>query len=134
MRKHYFYLSLLIVLTSCASNISYIGNSFHPTSKIDVFVDESAIHKNYEIVGKGYVRNIAVAKPERIQTHAINKAREKGADAILLKDYYVPVVTTGLQTSSRRDSAGRIHTTTGNTAIPVATSSEIVVLFLKYKE
>lgn len=134
MQKHYISLALLVFLTSCASGIRYVGSSYMETSDVDVFVDESAVKQSYDIVGKGYVRNNNLANPERIQKKAINKAKEKGADAILLKDYYVPAVATALQTNSRQDSSGRTLTTNTNAAIPVATSSEIVGLFLKYKK
>lgn len=134
MRKHYFYFPFLVLLASCAANISYVGNTYGPTTKIDVFVDEATIKKNYDIIGKGYVRNSYITRPEQIQKKAIGKAKEKGADAILLKDYYVPAVATGLQTNTRGDSTGRTYSITGNAAIPVATSSEMIILFLKYRE
>jgi hypothetical protein len=131
MKKHY-YLPLLLLLGSCASSLNYVGNSYTPTNQVDVYVDESAIRKAYEIVGKGYVRNGNLANPERIQKKAIRKAQQKGADAVLLKDYFVPAVT-GIQTTNHRDSSGRTITTNQNAVIPVAASTEIIVLFLKYK-
>lgn len=131
MIKIYASLLLATALASCGTKINYIGNSYTATETIDVFVDESAIPKNYTIVGKGYVRSYR-NKPENIQNKAIAKARQKGADGILIKDAYIPVNTIGINTSFRTDSSGKGVLTLGN-AVPSPASSEFIIWFLKYK-
>ncbi len=129
MIKIYFTLLPVLAFASCASTLNYIGSSYTPTEKIDVFVDEAAIPKNYTIVGKGYVRNRTWSTPENIQTKAIAKAKQKGADAVLIKDYYVPVVNTSVQT----DSSGKGRLSIGNAVVPQTSAPEFIVWFLKYK-
>src|SRR5687768_11781009 len=114
MSKLYAYLPALLILTSCASKISYVGTTYNPTEKVDVFVDEGAIKRTYSIVGKGYVRgSTALAKPERIQSNAIATARQKGADAILIKDYYLPVPYGSVNHTLRTDRVGKGTITIG---------------------
>ena len=132
MIKIYFTLFPVFVFTSCASSINYIGSSYSPTEKIDVFVDEAAIPKNYTIVGKGYVRNRTWSTPENMQTKAIAKARQQGADAVLIKDYYIPVIPV-VNTSIQTDSSGKGRLTIGNAVVPQASAPEFIILFLKYK-
>ena len=132
MAKFFTYLSIVLLSVSCAP-ISYIGAAFKPTEKIDVFVDEGAIKRNYSIIGKGYVRgSIALTSPEKVQSNAIEKAREKGADAILVKDYYLPLGYNGVNTTLRTDSIGQGTVTIGSSAIS-STNAEFIVLFLKYQ-
>jgi hypothetical protein len=84
-------------------------------------------------VGKGYVRSIyAGSRPEQVQTKAIEKARQKGADAVLIKDYFIPVTRTGLQTTLHTDSSGKGVIATGNSSVTQSVNSEFLVLFLKY--
>lgn len=132
MIKIYFALLPVLGFASCASTLNYIGSSYTPTEKIDVFVDEAAIPKNYTIVGKGYVRNRTWSTPENIQTKAIAKAKQKGADAVLIKDYYVPVIPV-VNTSVQTDSSGKGRLTIGNAVVPQTSAPEFIVLFLKYK-
>ena len=129
MTKIYVALLTAFALTSCGPSISYIGSTSNPTKNVDVYVEESAIPKEYTVVGKGYVRYFRNAVPESLQTKAISKARQKGADAILVKDYYVPLNNPGITTSVRKDSSGRGVLTIA----PQTLSSEVIVLFLKYR-
>jgi hypothetical protein len=130
MTKFYLLFATVILLTSCSPRINYLGNSFQPTSNVDVYVDEGAISKDYTIMGKGYVRAYSYSIPESVQRKAITKAKQKGADAVLFKDYFVPVVSSA--TRSKKDSSGGISVSVNHT-MPASVSAEMVVLFLKYK-
>jgi hypothetical protein len=129
------YTALLFFASSCATRLHYIGNSFTPSRQVDVFVDPSSIAKPYTIVGKGYIKE-GVGSPnyiKRIQPLAINKAKQKGADAVLIQDYYTPGAA-DLHTLLRTDSVGRGTVTVGNTTVQQASFQNFTVLFLKYKE
>ena len=132
MRKLYFYAVLLFSFISC-TRINYVGSSYKPTDKVEVFVDEGAIRKKYDIVGKGYITYAGVEpSPETVQSKAVQKAREKGADAVLIKDYYTPV--SNVNTTVRTDSTQKGVITVENTTMRQNSSPEFVVLFLKYAE
>lgn len=129
MEKIYSFLFSSLLLFSCGPTVSYIGNSYQRTDAVDVFVDESAIQKDYDIVGKGYVHFFGGKVPESIQNKAVAKAKKKGADAILVKDYYVPLSNEGLAAAVRKNNAaGRVVV-----AEAPKPSTEIMILFLKYK-
>lgn len=133
MKNLYFTPFLLTILLSCGTRINYLGNTYNPTDKVDVYVDESAIKRGYAIVGKGYVRGDLFTKPMNIQAKAISTAKVKGADAVLFKDIVKPA-TSGIHTFMRSDSVGKSLITTGTSSINQDVSTEFIVLFLKYND
>jgi hypothetical protein len=126
---------LLISFTFCSCflprHLDYIGASYSPTKIVDVYVDASAIKKPYTIMGKTYIETTPLTNLERVQQDAIEKAKQKGADAILFRDY---IIQDGgsFQTVTKSDSIGgssvRVRTTT---ATPIETT-RLDILFLKY--
>jgi hypothetical protein len=135
MKKCYILSFLLPLLFACSTGtqINYIGNSFEPTQRVDVFVDENAITDPYKVIGKGYIKTNYFTKPEQIQEKAIVKAKEKGADAVLIKDYYVPNTGAAINTTMHTDSVGKGTVSVGTTTVQQTGSSGFTVLFLKYR-
>jgi hypothetical protein len=133
MIKFYSLLSVSILLSSCIGlhQLDYLGNSYTPTQDVDVYVDPSAVKKPYTIMGKTYVEIVAFTTLEKVQKAAIKKAKEKGADAVLFRDYFIHNGSS-FQTVTKSDSIGgssvRVRTTT---ATPVETT-RLDILFLKY--
>jgi len=129
-------LLFLIVFSSCGSHLTYLGSSYTPTKNVDVYVDASAIKHSYTIIGKGYMEyGVGVyskSRIEKMQAKAIQKARAKGADAILFQDYYFKENGTSIQSVTRADSIGKslVSVQTGNVS-PII-SSKTDILFLKY--
>jgi hypothetical protein len=97
-----------------------------------VYVDVSAIKKRYTIMGKSYFEMRGFITLEQVQQAAIEKAKQKGADAILFRDYFIQDGAS-VQTVTKSDSIGsssvRIRTTT---AVPTETT-RLDILFLKYE-
>jgi hypothetical protein len=124
----------VILLFSCSIKIRYIGKSLPPTKSIDVFISEKSIKRPFEYIGKGYIGGFGFIKNQNtIQRKAEHLAREKGADAVLIIDYYIPNTGgTNITSVFRTDSIGRGAVTTGNTSISPTTSSGYNILFLKY--
>jgi hypothetical protein len=128
LKIYTFMAAAMLFLSSCGFRIGYIGDSFSPTSKVDVYVDPSSIKRPYTVMGKGYVeRTVGIeGSAERIQAKALKKAREKGADAILFEDYFF--LPTASLATTRIDS--------GRTSVPhsgIALASGKNILFLKYQ-
>jgi len=133
----YIYPYLTIFLFSCyiriTPKIDYLGEKYLPTKEVDVFVDENNIEHKYKVIGKGYPRLSPFQRSvEKLQKKVVEKAKKIGADAVLIKDYYIP--NTGVQANSTflTDSLGKGTITTGNTTITSTGSSGFSVFFLKY--
>jgi hypothetical protein len=100
---------------------------------VAVFVDASAIEKPYTIIGKAYPKagmlgNLPI---KRLQAESVEKAKQNGADAVLIQDYtvYDPSVTSVHKT----DSVGKGTVTVANTALHQHSSQRFAITFLKYK-
>jgi hypothetical protein len=129
----FYALLLSVMLSSCfAPALNYLGSSYTPTQDVDVYVDASAIKKPYTIMGKSYYEMRGLITLEAIQQAAIEKAKQKGADAVLFRDYFIQEGAS-VQTVTKSDSIGgssvRVRTTT---AAPIETT-RLDILFLKYE-
>jgi hypothetical protein len=126
----------LLLLSCTGARISYIGNSFTPTKKVDVYVDEKAISKSYTIVGKGYLEPDWRGKlnQEKMFNKTIEKAKHHGADAIFYKETFIPSPGTTIYTVSQSDSIARgLMTKTNSTISSSYGFFHTEVLFLKYR-
>lgn len=137
MKQFYILSSITILFYSCnMAKVHYIGSKNNPTQKVDVFVDEAAIKKPYEIIGKGYAQASWRSRndQEKILEKAIEKARKNGADAIFYKEIFIPATGTNINTYTRTDSLEKSLVTNSNTSVsPVYGYFHKEMLFLKYK-
>jgi hypothetical protein len=126
---------LIISFTSCIPKINYLGNSYAATKEPDFFVDEKSIDRPYKIVGKGYPERFGSLMLETLQRKAIRKAQDKGADAVLVQDYYV-VNTVASLNSIYRDTSGKGVISTGNSLFVNGDydCTRFVILFLRYTD
>jgi hypothetical protein len=130
------YTLLLIAFYSCGARLNYLGNSFTPSKNVDVYVDASSIKRPYTIMGKGYMEYgyglYTKSKIEKMQEKAVEKAREKGADAILFQEYFIKENGASIQTVSKTDSVGKGLVTVQTGTVGPVISSRRDILFLKY--
>jgi hypothetical protein len=122
---------ILIFFASCFTQVNYLGTSFPQTKKVDVFVSQSAVKKPFEIIGKGYVNSHGIPEPsvEVIQQKAVEKAKLKGANAVVIEDYYLVDKTSTIITKT--DSLKRTQT---NADTNPAVSTGFTILFLRYTD
>ena len=129
-------LFFLVVFSSCGSHLNYLGSSYTPTKRIDVYVDPSAIKHSYTIIGKGYMEYgtgvFSKSRIEKMQAKAIEKAKAKGADAILFRDYYFKDNGATINTVTKTDSVGKSLVSVQTGDISPIISSRTDILFLKY--
>lgn len=135
MLKLYFALIATLLFSSCGVSVNYLGNSFEKTSQVDVYVDATAIKKPYTVIGKGYEeRRIGFRyNIEKLQGKAIQKAKQKGADAVLFQDYHLLHPGTSIRTTTKVDTVDKGVITTSNTHAGPVVSSGRNILFLKYE-
>lgn len=131
MQKVYPFLSLLLLLFSCVSQVRYIGTAYEPTKKVDVYVTQGSIKQPHEVIGRGYVRSASsLTRPERIQSKSIEIAREKGADAVLITDVVIqPLPTLRVVNTGFTDSTNRGAIITGEQA---AINGGYSIYFIRY--
>ncbi|MCX6318573.1 MAG: hypothetical protein NTW29_14870 [Bacteroidetes bacterium] len=136
MKKIYIAILSLSLLSACTPvRFSYVGSSSTPTQKVDVFVEENAIKRNYVVVGKGYAQPNWRGEydQEKILAKAIEKARKNGADAVFFRETWMPASGTTIHTNSRADSSGKSLITQSNSTIgPVSGYFHKEILFLRY--
>jgi hypothetical protein len=130
--KNIYFLILPTFFFSCSAGIRYTGTQFPQTKEVDVYVTESAIERPFTYMGKAYL-TLGIANPEAIQRKSVKKAKEKGADAILLFDYPAPVTGINANSYYRSDSVGRSLITTGSTSVQQTSSQSFAIYFIKYK-
>lgn len=132
MRKIYIPL-LSLLLFSCAAKIHYVGQISISTKNVDVYINESSIKRNYDLLGQGYLNVWAAhSKPDKIQKLAEETARKKGADAVIITDYFIANTGQSINSTYRTDSLGKGVITTENTTIHPLYSSGFRVIFVKY--
>src|SRR6476620_9737629 len=78
-------LSLLLIFTliSCAPLIHYVGDSFPPTSTVDVYYSVKDIQRDYTIMGR-MTRELIQGDAEKKEM--IEEAKRKGAEGIIFYD------------------------------------------------
>jgi hypothetical protein len=122
-----------IIFFSCTPKIHYVGQASPATKKVDVYVTENAIKKNYTLVGQGYLNVLAVhSRPDKIQRLAEQTAMKKGADGIIISDSYFLNGGQSITSTYLSDSLGKGVITTGNTTITPTSSIGFKIFFVKY--
>jgi len=129
-------LFLVVLFSSCLPKISYMGNSYAPTKEPDFFVDETSIERPYKIVGKGYPERFGSLFLETMQKKALEKAKTKGADAVLIQDYFTYSGVGNIHSVYHSDSSGKGLLRTGSSAVTTDNlgSPQFIILFLKYTD
>lgn len=129
MRKIFTCSLFPFLLASCGTRVGFVGTEHTPTTHVDVYISRPAVTKPYEIIGKGYVDHMGLGSTsEAIQRKAVAKARKKGADAVVIEDYFLLNNSTSIsvQTDSARSTVGFGQT---NPAL----STNFNIFFIKYK-
>ncbi|MHC4727045.1 MAG: hypothetical protein ACYS17_07400 [Planctomycetota bacterium] len=86
MKEIFVVMPVWLILVACAT-VNYIGDSYPPTERVDLYFSEEDIEKEYIVIG----RIVATANSDELFysgdkfTEAVRKkAREKGADGIVV--------------------------------------------------
>ena len=79
-------ISVLFVFLGCAT-INYVGESYPPTQEVDLYFSEEDIEREYTVVGRILATansDEAVYSSEKFTQAILKKAREKGADGVVI--------------------------------------------------
>ena len=91
----------LCLLVACATT-DYVGETYTPTTHVDVFFDATEIQRPYKTMGTAKTEGTEYLTFEEIEQQLVTDAMSKGADAIVID---------GLETVT----IGSTGSTTGNT-------------------
>lgn len=105
------FLLLLLLIFGCA-HINYVGKSYDRTDQVDVYYSEEDITMDYTVMGHAVGGGQLLVSTSKIQNKLIDKAKSKGADAVLI---------TGIGREIAEDSEG------------FDAEKQVKATFLKYK-
>lgn len=118
-------LSMLLFLTACGDDVDvdYLGDSYVPTSHVDVYFSEDDVTEGYLVMGHATADG---GDTEALQETLIEKARDSGADSIIFEGF--DRVETGEQT---------IVNDIGDTSIVNTNTTSVLqvkAIFIKYNK
>ncbi len=80
-------LLMILFLTACGGDdvdVNYLGDSYTPTSHVDVYFSEDDVTEGYLVMGHATADG---DDTEALQETLIEKARESGADGIIFEGF-----------------------------------------------
>jgi methylmalonyl-CoA mutase cobalamin-binding subunit len=80
-------LILALFVIACAERVDYIGNSYAPTTNVELFFSEDDIKEEYVEMGRAIAHAGTNVSSEELLEDLREKARERGADAILVHNF-----------------------------------------------
>lgn len=129
-------LALAVLMTVSCTKIDYVGKSYAPTSNVDIYFSLEDVKGSYEVMGHLTATAGEFTSAEKMQEKIIEKAREKGADAVVIigLDTYIKDGGTSWTetTETERTDDGKKTTTTGSESNNIEEMKEITARFLKY--
>jgi hypothetical protein len=127
MEGHGMATSVRIILVVCCmllagcTTTDYFGKTYPPTPHVDVFFSLHDVPRAYEVMGEIRAEGDDIVSAESMQQKLMQKAMEKGADALLIEK--VDMTETGSttvanQTREKRNKGRELSaTTTSSTQI-----------------
>ena len=82
MKKYVSLILLVGLLAVGCAEVDYVGESFKPTTNIDLYFSKEDIEKEYTVMG--HAIGSGTYDSSSIQKALIEEAKEKGADAVLI--------------------------------------------------
>ena len=80
-------LVLVLFVIACAERVDYLGNSYAPTTNIELFFSEDDVEEDYVEMGRAIAHAGTNVSTEELLEDLKETAREKGADAIIIHDF-----------------------------------------------
>ena len=130
-------ITLLAGLTTGCATIDYVGESYEPTTHIDMYFSEAAVPREYKVVGQVMASGDQFTTASRLNDRMLARAREKGADAVIvleisrtpMSDAKQVVETTTVSTDEHTRTIGK----KADVQSTAAEHNEIRGLFIKYR-
>ena len=127
-------LALLILFVAACAKIDYIGQSYQPTTHVDLYFSEEDIREDYRVMGHVIAQADEGISIENLQKQLEAKAREKGADGIVIHGF--DRIQTG-ETTTYNEEAKRGEKKRSIASITITSADEerqIKAIFIKYDQ
>ncbi len=133
MRRLYALAALAALLLTACAHIDYVGRTYPPTNKVDLYFHESDVDVPFEVMGTVIARAPDFIGAEKLQRKLMKKAGEKGADAVVITG--LERYKTGSSTTYNEETKERRRgtVTEGSSSTSDENEKEIRAVFLKYK-
>ena len=136
IRRSLFLLAVVLLNFSC-TKIDYIGEQYPSTNNVELFFSEDDIDVEHKVMGRIIATAGDFVSSDKMLKKIIEKAREKGADAVLFLglDRYTTVGSTHYSevTETKEKKGKTVTTTTGTTSTSTSDKKRVEAVFLKYK-
>ena len=128
--------ALLACFTAGCATVDYVGESYQPTTQVDVFFAEKDVPREYKVIGQVLASGDQFVSASALNTKMMARARETGADGVIILDVSrtpMRVATDVTETTTiSNDSDGKTIKKTASASEP-ALHNEIKALFIRYK-
>lgn len=135
MKRILLLLSAALCTASCAVQITYIGKAYPATDAPELFFSWDDVTRDYETMGRITAAPQFFGTLEKAQEVIEQRAREKGADAVVFegigRTVSEPTYTTTEHIQQHEDGSS---TRTATTQRNVTVSDRLEATFLKYRE
>jgi len=136
-----FWIPVVFLLMAGCASVNYLGESYPPTRHADLYFSEADVKKEYKVIGRMEATADAdesIYSGEKFTEAILKKAREKGADGVVILDF--GKVMTG--TSESRDRTrttenrerGTVTRDSETTRQSVEEKRRVEALVIKYLE
>ncbi len=136
MRRRLTLVALLLLIAGC-TKIDYVGQEYSPTTQVDMYFSEGDVGRDYKVMGHLVATAGDIVSAEKMQKKIMEKARQKGADAVIilgLDRYTAGQSTNYSEKSVTEDQKNKSKTTTtGSSSTSSEEKKEIRATFIKYK-
>jgi len=122
----------LLLVAACA-HVDYVGQTYPPTSHVDVFFAEGDVPREYTVMGKVIATANDLVSAEKLQAKVMQKAQAKGADAVVLTGMERYKSGQNTDYSETTEDRGRKTRTHGHSSTSDEEKKEIQALFIKYR-
>lgn len=135
--KHLTVLLIIAICITACTKIDYIGEEYPPTTHVDLFFDMDDVTREHKVMGHLIATADDMVSAEKMQKKMMKKAREKGADAIVITGFekFRSGETTSYKetTEEGQTKKGNLKTTTTATSsTKVDEKKQIEAVLLKY--
>ncbi|WP_300670497.1 hypothetical protein [Soonwooa sp.] len=126
-------MSLFLATANKANAQAYLGKSYTPTEKVDMYLNSEDVKKPYEVMGTSSV-NQGFKSLEKTQKKVIELGKTKGADGVIMK--LTEEVTGTQQSDFGNVNAGKKNNSTfsGSSSTTNIKVKKIEATYIKYKD